>query len=511
MKKTLLTILCAFFGLCSMAQSEKNFTETYVVTVNGNVQDPQSVDVVISENGDNTINLVLKSFVLHTDEIENLPLGDITLSNIPSEEGQDGLTHFADKGRTFTIPTENLPSQVQMMIALGMLDLDLSDIPYELEGKYNDTKLYCTIDIDMSRMEQQIFVEVGTDNFNSPTPVGKVYSEQLVVTVNGISTEPQMTDVTVYDNGDGTINFELKNFFLGAGEESMPVGNIFIENLSVVEGEDGLSHFSYNGPLTILAGDMEGVSEEDWVGPMLGEIPLALVGKMNDEKLFVTIDISLEILSQVVHVELGTDDFNTPAPVGKIYSEQLVVTVNGISTEPQMTDVTVYDNGDGTINFELKNFFLGAGEESMPVGNIFIENLSVVEGEDGLSHFSYNGPLTILAGDMEGVSEEDWVGPMLGEIPLALVGKMNDEKLFVTIDISLEILSQVVHVELGTDDFSAEILGDINGDNKVDVADAQSVLNIIADEDYAQVADVNGDNKVDVADYQSVLNIMAEQ
>ena len=53
--------------------------------------------------------------------------------------------------------------------------------------------------------------------------------------------------------------------------------------------------------------------------------------------------------------------------------------------------------------------------------------------------------------------------------------------------------------------------GDANRDGKVDVADAQTILNIIADEDYVTSADVNNDGKVDVADYQSVLNIMAEQ
>ena len=54
-------------------------------------------------------------------------------------------------------------------------------------------------------------------------------------------------------------------------------------------------------------------------------------------------------------------------------------------------------------------------------------------------------------------------------------------------------------------------VGDVNGDGKIDVADAQSVLNIIADEDYMPGADVNNDGKVDVADYQSILNLMADQ
>ena len=52
---------------------------------------------------------------------------------------------------------------------------------------------------------------------------------------------------------------------------------------------------------------------------------------------------------------------------------------------------------------------------------------------------------------------------------------------------------------------------DLNGDGKVDIADAVTVLNIMAASEYNEVADVNGDQKVDIADFVSVLNIMAEQ
>ena len=55
------------------------------------------------------------------------------------------------------------------------------------------------------------------------------------------------------------------------------------------------------------------------------------------------------------------------------------------------------------------------------------------------------------------------------------------------------------------------VQGDVNNDGKVDVADAQTILNFIADEDYMASADINGDGKVDVADYQSILNIIADE
>lgn len=53
--------------------------------------------------------------------------------------------------------------------------------------------------------------------------------------------------------------------------------------------------------------------------------------------------------------------------------------------------------------------------------------------------------------------------------------------------------------------------GDVNGDGTVDIADAVSVLNVMAEGTNDAKADVNNDGKVDIADFVSVLNIMAEQ
>ena len=53
--------------------------------------------------------------------------------------------------------------------------------------------------------------------------------------------------------------------------------------------------------------------------------------------------------------------------------------------------------------------------------------------------------------------------------------------------------------------------GDLNGDGKVDIADAVTVLNIMAADQYVAEADLNGDQKIDIADFVTVLNIMAAQ
>ena len=53
--------------------------------------------------------------------------------------------------------------------------------------------------------------------------------------------------------------------------------------------------------------------------------------------------------------------------------------------------------------------------------------------------------------------------------------------------------------------------GDLNGDGKIDIADAVTVLNIMAAGEYSKDADVNNDQKVDIADFVTILNIMAAQ
>lgn len=333
----------------------------------------------------------------------------------------------------------------------------------------------------------------------------KIYTEPLVVTINGESTEPQDASITVVDNGNGTINFVLSNFVLNMGGNEMGVGNIEINSLEVKESVFGIKYFNYDDVLTIAEGNKEGI--DTWMGPMLGDIPLVLQGKMTDDNLYVTIDIDMQaMLGQIIYVKLGANDLSRE----KIYTEPLVVTINGESTEPQNTGITVVDNGDGTINFVLNNFILAVGEEQMGVGNIVLDTLVVTKEEDGLMHINYDGPLAIAAGDKEGV--DLWMGPMLGEIPLKLVGKMTEEKLYVTINIDMQaMIGQIISVQLGTDDFNSLKTGDVNADGDVTIADGVAVLNAMAGQEVPGNADVNNDGDITIADFVAVLNIMAGQ
>ena len=67
-----------------------------------------------------------------------------------------------------------------------------------------------------------------------------------------------------------------------------------------------------------------------------------------------------------------------------------------------------------------------------------------------------------------------------------------------------------IHFDMSTNTvLTRNLKGDINGDTKIDIADAVSILNVMAESAYVPEADINHDDKVDIADFVSVLNIMA--
>ena len=283
------------------------------------------------------------------------------------------------------------------------------------------------------------------------------YQEKLVVTINEESTDSIPANITVEHETDGTITFSLKNFMLVAGEDVMPVGNITLKGVKV-EQKDGYEAISTNQSILIEAGDDPSVAAEEWMGPMLGEVPIALKGKLKSDRLYVNIDIDMmSTLGQIIKVAVGQDKgFEPSVPEATVvrtdnYAEKLVVTINEESTDSIPANIVVQHMSDGTVKFSLKNFMLVAGEDVMPVGNITLKGVKV-EQKDGYEAISTNQTILIEAGDDPSVAAEEWMGPMLGEVPIALQGKVKPEKLFVNIDIDMmSTLGQMINVVVGSE------------------------------------------------------------
>lgn len=284
----------------------------------------------------------------------------------------------------------------------------------------------------------------------APAAMAQNYAENLVVTINGESTDPVPASIDVQKKENGTCTFMLKNFMLIAGESVMPVGTIELEGVTMTEA-DGQTTLETTQTINIQAGDDATVAEDGWLGPMLGDVPIVLSGKIVDGHLLANIDIDMSAtLEQIINVKVGVNEVRN-------YTEPLVVTINEESTEPQDVPVQVMTLVDGSCIFRLNNFKLTAGESSIPVGNIVVADVNV-ENKGQYDAISTKQDILITAGTDESVPAEGWLGPMLGEVPLVLNGKMMADKLFVNIDIDMSAtLEQIINVKLGTDEGFPEI------------------------------------------------------
>lgn len=161
------------------------------------------------------------------------------------------------------------------------------------------------------------------------------------------------------------------------------------------------------------------------------------------------------------------------------YVGKLTVSINGVASSQDGVEVTVTTNADGTYHFALNNFVLEEDGDSYGVGNIDINNLVPVKA-GGYTALAVTRNIEIEAGDVEGV--DFWLGPMLGEVPIALTSILNDTDANVHIDIDMmdTALQQVIVVDFVTDGVAtAPLRGDLNNSGIVDVDDVNEIINII--------------------------------
>lgn len=148
------------------------------------------------------------------------------------------------------------------------------------------------------------------------------YTDDLQITINDITSEPQKATVDFQINEAGTAcSFTLNDFMLVQDGQRMPVGNIVISDMPFVQTQDGLIEFSFEGNIIISSGSDDDMA---WIGPMLGEIPLKLSAVVSQDWIYVSIDIDLqESMGQIVYVTFGKDNALSVKPVpGATESEQ---------------------------------------------------------------------------------------------------------------------------------------------------------------------------------------------
>lgn len=284
----------------------------------------------------------------------------------------------------------------------------------------------------------------------------KTYTDELVVTINDVVSDPMQTTINVEQKADGTYTLSLLNFIMVSGEDAIPVGNIVVPGISY-QTADGIDNFASKQTVPLTAGDSE--ESSFWLADMLTEITIDLKGKMTDGSLYCTINIDLtEALGQVIDVEFGKD-----IKVARSYEDDLVVTINGMSTQQRAT-INVDEKIDGTYTLSLNNFMLANEEDVISVGNIVLHNIAT-ENVDGVQNFATKQDIVITEGSIEA---EEWLGPMLGDVPVDMTGKMTEYKLYCNIDIDMTaMLGQTINVKFGQEDLAG--IEGITAENGTDV------------------------------------------
>ena len=160
----------------------------------------------------------------------------------------------------------------------------------------------------------------------SATAQTKEYTDELAVTINGNGAGTQKTTIIVTENSDGTYRLALNKFVLG---NMIPVGNIVIDGIET-NGDD-VKNFATVQEITITPGDGNAGS---WIGPSLGKVPVNLGGKMNDERLYCTIEIDLTgTLGQAIRVTFGSDDFTGIENINSVEEGKIIYDLTGRRVE----------------------------------------------------------------------------------------------------------------------------------------------------------------------------------
>lgn len=176
------------------------------------------------------------------------------------------------------------------------------------------------------------------------------YNEKLVVTINENASDSIPAAITVTDNNDGTCDFSLKNFVLIDGEDAMAVGNIDLKGVKM-ETADGVSTISTTQTIEIQAGDDPTVAEDEWLGPMLGEVPIVLTGKLTPKALYVNIDIDMSgTLGQIINVVVGKE-------------KNIVAGIAGVKVAPKAQTNAVYTLSGVRVNKATKGLFIINGKK----------------------------------------------------------------------------------------------------------------------------------------------------
>ena len=166
--------------------------------------------------------------------------------------------------------------------------------------RYNELTGICTV-----RVEGQD-ISLNPSNFHEykiqfNSTLNKDFENTLSVSINGVGSQPLLSTINLKKESDGEYSLALNNFYFAG---VLGIGNIYMKGLTVTE-EGSITRFVTNQVIQIAPGDDPDV---EWMGPMLGDVPVILEATHKDGKLVAEIDIDMtSTLGQVIHVTFAPE------------------------------------------------------------------------------------------------------------------------------------------------------------------------------------------------------------
>ena len=312
---------------------QNNGKVSIVLTTKGYYQDPEANDITATVVA-SSINSTLPSNSTWTEYVVPFDVNDATkdpyyalvnvsTSSVPGNGSADDHLYVDDMEMLYYSEAKSIMYDGQDI--LGKSKMDCQFDPTKLTD-VQMTGRAATWSYSFDEEAYALTVTVKGENFSEDatnfhsytipftkseggetTSVTKTYKEDLYVGVDGEMFGPMDSEVQITFNDDNTIDMGLYDFVINMDGSSMPVGNIVIKNISLTDTGNNYSTFEYNGDLEIAPGTDPSVSADEWIGPMLGTMSLPTNGKINEEKLFVT--ITLSVLGQNIEVQLGDKEY----------------------------------------------------------------------------------------------------------------------------------------------------------------------------------------------------------
>lgn len=265
--------------------TKNNDWEEIVVPINYKLKDvvPTKMNVIISSDDYWTRANMVENSTLEVDDVQFVyyhALKNVTYNGKPIEVKENESQFY-------------IPISPDETFDLKKLKYDKVGVGATVEAPvYDAAKNTVTITVKGNDFEK--------NNKSVTTYVFTIVKEQtnftdgISVKLEGSGTFP-ISDATIQlvKELDNSYSFQLKNFSLGQGEGSLPVGTIRIKNLTI----DG-NHITAKQTINIENGDDATV--ESWMGPALQDVPVELDATRNGDKLVA--NIFIEFYGMKIHV-----------------------------------------------------------------------------------------------------------------------------------------------------------------------------------------------------------------